>query len=108
MMRLFIPLILAGIITAGLLACNSNETLITQKPAHESSPASTPADNARRIGADELHKLWLANDVFIIDTRADSAYKQEHIKGSVSMPTGTVLDHISDLPRNKLIAAYCT
>ena len=109
MIRLFIPLIVAGVIAAGLLACNSNETLLSQKPANLSAPAtSTPADNARRIGVEELHKLWLANDVFIIDTRADSAYKQEHIKGSVSMPTGTVLDHISDLPRNKLIAAYCT
>ena len=107
MMRLFIPLILA-LSAAALLACNSNETLLSQAPAKQPSPASTPADNARRIGAEELHKLWLTNDVFIIDTRADSAYKQEHIKGSISMPTGTVLDHIADLPRNKLIAAYCT
>ena len=72
------------------------------------TPASTPADNARRIGVDELHKLWLTNDVFIIDTRPEPAYKQEHIKGSVSMPAGTVLNHVADLPRDKLIAAYCT
>ncbi|MFN2578431.1 MAG: rhodanese-like domain-containing protein [Pyrinomonadaceae bacterium] len=107
-MRVLIPLTLGCIIAAGLLACNSNETLISQKPANEPLPAGTPADNARRISADELHKLWLTNEVFIIDTRADSAYKLEHIKGSISMPTGSVLDHISDLPRNKLIAAYCT
>jgi len=107
MMRWFMLLTLA-LSAAALLACNSNETLLSQAPAKQASPASSPADNARRIGVDELHKLWLANDVFIIDTRADSAYKQEHIKGSVSMPTGTVLDHVSDLPRNKLIAAYCT
>src|SRR2546423_9276244 len=108
MMRLFILLTLGSVMAAGLPACNSNETLLTQGPAKQASPASTPADNARRIGAEELHKLWLTNDVFIIDTRADSAYKQEHIKGSVSMPTGTVLDHVADLPRDKLIAAYCT
>ena len=107
-MRWFISLTLACVIAAGLLACNSNETLISQKPANQATPAAPPADNARRIGVDELHKLWLANNVFIIDTRADSAYKQEHIKGSVSMPTGTVLDHIADLPKDKLIAAYCT
>jgi len=107
MMRLLILSTLA-LSAAALLACNSNETLLSQAPAKQPSRASTPADNARRIGVDELHKLWLTNDVFIIDTRADSAYKQEHIKGSVSIPTGTVLDHIADLPRNKLIAAYCT
>ena len=107
MMRWFILLTLA-LSAAALLACNSNETLLSQAPAKQASPASSPADNARRIGVEELHKLWLANDVFIIDTRADSAYKQEHIKGSVSMPTGTLLDHLADLPPNKLIAAYCT
>jgi 3-mercaptopyruvate sulfurtransferase SseA len=102
-------MILGGAIVAGLVACNSNETLLTQKPANQAAPpASPPADNARRITADELHKLWEKNEVFIIDTRAESAYKAEHIKGSISMPTGTVLDHLSELPRNKLIAAYCT
>ena len=109
-MRWFTLLTLA-LSAAALLACNSNETLLSQAPTKQASPASAPADNARRIGAEELHKLWLTNDVFIIDTRGDSAYKQEHIKGSVSMPTGstgTVLDHLADLPKDKLIVAYCT
>ncbi len=110
-MRCVILLMFAGLLIAGLLACNSNEALLSQKPVTQSTPATgtTPApDNARRIGAEELHKLWEKNDVLIIDTRAESAYKTEHIKGSISMPTGTELDHISELPRNKLIAAYCT
>ena len=47
-------------------------------------------------------------DVVIIDTRAESAYKDEHIKGSISMPTGTVLARMDELPRNKMIVAYCT
>jgi 3-mercaptopyruvate sulfurtransferase SseA len=107
-MRWLVSLIGISVITAGLLACNSNETLLAQKPANQAPPAGTPADNARRIGVEELHKLWQTNDVYIIDTRVESAYKQEHIKGSISMPTGTVLDHISELPKNKLVAAYCT
>jgi len=108
-MRCLTFLILISLLTVGLLGCNSNETLLTQKPANQSPPpASPPADNARRITAAELHTLWEKGDVVIIDTRAEVAYKQEHIKGSVSMPTGTVLDHLSELPRNKLIAAYCT
>ena len=107
-MRWLVSLIGICVITAGILACNSNETLLSQKPVNQPPPAGTPADNARRIGVEELHKLWQTNDVYIIDTRAESAYKQEHIKGSVSMPTGTVLDHLSELPKDKLIAAYCT
>ncbi|HYX27051.1 MAG TPA: rhodanese-like domain-containing protein [Pyrinomonadaceae bacterium] len=107
-MRLIL-LLFAGAIAAGLLACNSNETLLSQKPVTQSTPAATnPSDNARRIGAEDLHQLWEKNEVLIIDTRPESAYKAEHIKGSISMPTGTVLSHLSELPRNKLIAAYCT
>jgi len=103
-MRCLILLLFASVFTCGLLACNSNETLLSQKPANQ----ATPADNARRITADELHKLWEKNDVVIIDTRGEPAYKAEHIKGSILMTTGTLLDHLSELPRNKLIAAYCT
>jgi rhodanese-related sulfurtransferase len=55
-----------------------------------------------------LHDLYQKGDVVIIDTRADSAYKDEHIKGSISMPTGTVLTRLDELPRNKMIVAYCT
>lgn len=102
--------LIAGALIAGLVACNSNETLLTQKSPSPTaaSPAPPPADNARRITADELHKLWEKNQVVIIDTRPEPAYKQEHIKGSRSMPTGTVLAHIDELPKDKLIAAYCT
>ena len=95
----------------GLVACNSNETLLSQAPKTAPTPqqpAPSPADNARRIKAAELHDLWEKGDVFIIDTRSESAYKDEHIKGSVSMPTGTVLTRLDELPRNKLIVAYCT
>ena len=108
-MRCLIFLLVVCLSTVGLLACNSNETLLSQKPINQApSPAAPPADNARRITADELHKLWEKGDVVVIDTRPEPAYKQEHIKGSISMPTGTVLDRLSELPRTKLIAAYCT
>jgi rhodanese-related sulfurtransferase len=55
-----------------------------------------------------LHELWEKGDVVIIDTRGESAYKEEHIKGALSMPAGTVLSHLEELPKNKMIVAYCT
>ena len=95
----------------GLVACNSNETLLAQAPktaATQPTPAAPPADGARRIGVAELHDLYAKGEVFIIDTRAEPAYKDEHIKGSISVPAGTVLSRLDDLPRNKMIVAYCT
>jgi 3-mercaptopyruvate sulfurtransferase SseA len=109
----FITLALLAFLVAsgGLIACNSNEALRTQAPKTGPSPQQPlppPTDNARRITAAELHGLWQKGDVVIIDTRAEAAYKDEHIKGSISMPTGTVLARVDELPRNKMIAAYCT
>jgi 3-mercaptopyruvate sulfurtransferase SseA len=108
-MRKLILLMTAVAIVAGLLACNSNETLLSQNPAPatQATPA-TPADNARRITAEELHKLWEKNDVLVIDTRPEPAYKQEHIKGSISVPAGTLAQKYEELPRGKMIVAYCT
>jgi hypothetical protein len=95
----------------GLIACNSREAILSQTPkagASPQQPPPPPTDNARRIGAAELHSLWQKGEVVIIDTRAESVYKDEHIKGSISMPTGSVLARVDELPRNKMIVAYCT
>jgi 3-mercaptopyruvate sulfurtransferase SseA len=109
-MRNWILLFLAFIIGAGVLACNSNETLLSQNPhpANQPTPANPPSDGARRITAAELHKLWETNEVLIIDTRPEVAYKQEHIKGSISVPAGSLAAKFDQLPKGKLIAAYCT
>ena len=111
-MRLLTLASLALIVTiGGLAACNSSEALISQNPKGSPTPqqpAPPPADNARRIKAAELHDLCEKNDVVIIDTRSESAYKDEHIKGAISMPAGTVLAHLEELPKNKMIVAYCT
>jgi len=96
----------------GLIACNSSESIQSQTPktasATQPPPPPSPADNARRITAAELHDLWLKGDVVVIDTRAESAYKDERIKGAISIPTGTLLGRIDELPKNKMIVAYCT
>ena len=109
-MRNLILMFLVFIVGAGLLACNSNETLISQapRPASQSAAATPPPDNARRMTAEELHKHFEANDVVIIDTRAEPAYKQEHIKGAILVPAGKMNEKFDQLPKGKLIVAYCT
>src|SRR5438105_13283916 len=93
-MRFAIITSLALVIAAGILAaCNSKDSIIPQtiqNPQTQSQTQTTqtpPPDNARRITAEELHKLWEKNNVLIIDTRAESAYKDEHIKGAISVPS---------------------
>jgi 3-mercaptopyruvate sulfurtransferase SseA len=109
-MRLITLVSLALLVTiAGLAACNSSEALLSHTSTASPTPAApTPADSARRIKAAELHELWEKGNVVIIDTRSEAAYKDEHIKGSISVPAGTVLSKLDELPKNKMIVAYCT
>src|SRR6476619_2284006 len=87
----------AGVIAAALLlACNSHEGAVSKLPglgdSKSPTPASqqvqvhNPADDARRITAEELYKMYEKNEVLIVDTRNDAAFKQSHIKGAILIP----------------------
>ncbi len=111
-MRVAILSSLAFVIGIGALAaCNSQEAFVPQTPStpvQSPTPKVNPADEARRITAEELHKLWDKKDVLIIDTRGEPDFKAGHIPGAVSVPANEVAAKIDELPRNKMIVAYCT
>ena len=109
----------AGLVAAALLlACNSHEGSVSKLPSLGDSKSSTPptqqvpvhnpADDARRITAEELYKMYEKNEVLIVDTRNDAAYKQSHIKGAILIPSNEVATRLGELPKNKFIATYCT
>jgi 3-mercaptopyruvate sulfurtransferase SseA len=101
-----------------LVACNSNEHLITrspkppiktvQPPSQTPNVATNPADAARRITAEELHALWEKKEVLVVDTRNEPSFKQSHIKGAILIPANEFANRSSELPRNKMIVTYCT
>ena len=111
-MRVAILSSFAFLIAVGVLvACNSHEAFIPQTPStpvQSPQPQQNPADKARRITAEELHKLWEKNDALIIDTRGEPDYKASHIPGAISVPAGQVATRVEELPRTKMIVAYCT
>jgi 3-mercaptopyruvate sulfurtransferase SseA len=112
-MRFLILASFGFLITVAMLAaCNSKEAVISQlpssSPVQKNTPPPNPADNARRITAEELHKLWEKKDVLIIDTRAEPDYKASHIPGAISIPANVVAAKVDELPRDKMIVAYCT
>jgi len=105
----------AGIVTAALLlACNLQEGSVTKLISQSKSPTPAPqqmhnpADDARRITAEELYKMYEKNEVLIVDTRNDAAFKQSHIKGAILIPANEVGNRLGDLPKDKFIATYCT
>jgi len=99
------------IATCVLTACNSQDVLVAQNPkVPGASPQTpqTPPDNARRITAAELHDLWEKDKVLVIDTRNEASYKESHIKGAILVPSTEFPDRADELPRDKMIVAYCT
>ena len=114
-MRIAAFFLLSGFLTVGFLAgCNSNETVVTKLPKSSDSvpgtsprPVQNPADSARRISAQDLHGLWTQGKVLVVDTRTEPAFKQEHIKGAILIPSGDFAARAGELPLDKMIVTYC-
>ncbi len=113
MRKLFLTALAAACAAALLAGCKATDTagnLNAAAPAvNPSAPqAANPADDAPRITVAELKQKLDAGQAVVYDTRARTAYDQEHIKGALSMPTGEVAGRAGELPRDKLIVFYCT
>lgn len=107
----------AGVALAALLAlagCNSKE--MKGNAASGNSSARTvaavtpnvPSDNVRRVTTVELRDALDKGTAIVVDTRPAESYKQNHIKGSINIPVDQVANRITELPRDKMIVAYCS
>lgn len=116
-MRTFILITAMGLL-AVLVACNSQEGNRgsgntaqkgqTPQTSQTAQPPQNSLDSARRITAEELHKLWQKDDVLIVDTRNEPSFKQGHIRGSILIPSGEFASRADELPKSKMIVTYCT
>ena len=72
-------------------------------------PTQNAEDKIPRVKVDEAKKMIAEGKAIIIDVRGADAYKMSHIKGALDIPL-TKLDtgEIKDLPKDKLIIAYCS
>jgi len=101
----FLLLLLVLVTSAILISCNATSKS-QQKTQLE--PPTTYADGARRITIPELEALMKNNEAVVIDVRNQAAYDLGHIPGSKLIPAGEILNHISELPRDKMIVTYCS
>ena len=118
MRKLFLTGTAAACAAAALLvaACKATDTAgnlsdaapAWHPPAQPAAQAANPADAARRITVAELKQKLDAGEAVVYDTRAKTAYDQEHIKGALSMPSNEVANRTGELPKDKLIVFYCT
>ncbi len=89
--------------TANLTVSNNGN-----KTANQTNTAQHPADDAPRVSLTDAKKDFDAGSAIFIDTRADAAYKTEHIKGSINFTMGDVETRYKELPTDKKIIAYCS
>jgi 3-mercaptopyruvate sulfurtransferase SseA len=104
---LAILLVLCGaIVFAGCTAAGNKVTRI-QQPSPTTTP-TTYADGVRRITIIELQELVKKHEAVIVDVRNDVAYNAGHIPGSKLIPAAEILNHLDELPKDKLIVTYCS
>ena len=114
-MRTFVLMTAMGLL-AVLVACNSQEGNrgsgnTAQKAQTPQTTQTQPPQNlesARRITAEELHKLWQKDEVLVVDTRNEPSFKQGHIRGAILIPTNEFASRADELPKSKMIVTYCT
>ena len=98
-------IILAGVIV--LTSCNATDKTAAN-PAPASSPGIDHPDGARRVTTEELDALIKKGEAFLVDVRNQDSYDMGHIPGSRLIPAGEILDHVNELPRDKIIITYCS
>ena len=104
---LTVLLVLSGaIVFAGCIAAGNKVTKI-QQPS-PSPTATTYADGVRRITIIELQELIKKNGAFIVDVRNEASYNAGHIPGAKLIPAAEILNHLDELPKDKLIVTYCS
>lgn len=59
------------------------------------------------IAMEELMERLEKDEVFLLDVRPKEEYERGHIPGAVSIPIEELEKHLSALPANKEIVAYC-
>ena len=107
-MRLLISFFVLSLLGAvAQSGCNSAEQKNRSGPLASASPVA-PSDGARRITTAELQGLLAKNQAVVIDVRNEASYNAGHIHGAKLIPEADLPNHLSELPKDKLIVTYCS
>jgi len=66
-----------------------------------------PAE-ATRIDAEEAVRLAAKGEAVVVDVRDKLSFEGSHADGARHIPLAELANRLSELPKDKLIAAYCT
>jgi 3-mercaptopyruvate sulfurtransferase SseA len=90
-------------------ACNAVDHVAnTKTKSVTQGPETVYADGARRVTIEEMEAMLKDGTAIVVDVRNQASYDAGHIPGSRLIPAGEILNHINDLPRDKMIVTYCS
>jgi hypothetical protein len=87
---------------------SSSTSPTTSMPPTTPFPVTASPDIVDRMPPQELSQLVKAGEAVVVDVRYAEQYAAGHIPGSISMPLPELAFRANELPRGKLIVAYCT
>ena len=103
---IFCLMMLAGAVV--FAACNAVDQVPANTNPATKGPETAHADGARRVTIAELEAMMKNGTALVVDVRNQAAFDAGHIPGSRLIPAGEILNHISELPRDKTIVTYCS
>ena len=84
-------------------------TSIAAAPQRANQTIDAPA--VPRISVDDFKKLHAAGEVFVVDVRSESSFREGHIPGAVGVPLADIDRRANDLRkkvRSRPIVTYCS
>ena len=80
----------------------------TANSANSAPKAADPLADAPRITLADAKKAFDEGNVVFVDTRAETTYKAEHIKGAINIPAEAFQTRYAEVPKDKKIITYCS
>jgi 3-mercaptopyruvate sulfurtransferase SseA len=77
----------------------------TPAPAPQAAPTQ---ETARRITAIEARQALDKGKAVLVDVRPKESYNASHAQGAISIPLSDLGSRAGELPKDKLVIAYCT
>lgn len=104
------PVLMGGLIGAMVIGIGLIIILLLNNNS-TNSPGTGPVASATppRLPIDEFKKLYdnTATRPMVIDVRSAEAYAEGHIKGAVNLPEANIDSVVAQIPKDKLVVAYC-
>ena len=110
-MRAFFALLATLLLAVGAFTACQNADATQQATDKNTAAANAPAapgDGAKRISIDEARAAVEKGAALIVDARDHDSYKSNHIKGAINIYAPEVVNHISELPKDKTVIFYCS